>query len=205
MGTERTQAMSFSGQSLDSVVARVLPPDDSAFQFSKPGLGLTDDFDKTVNDLFERFVQKYTASIESPRRDDEDVWKVYKEPLERRHVASKLVSKKIGIQDYEYEFRHSWKNQVWHVYEPISLDLLDTQSIVDKANRWVGRATNLVESSDPWKMHVLLGEPQSSKMKSAFEKAQNILHKMPGKHEFVRESEAEDFAEALAKEIQAHG
>ena len=35
-------------------------------------------------------------------------------------------------------------------------------------------------------------------------KAQNILNKMPGKKEFIRESEAEAFAEKLAREVQGH-
>lgn len=205
MGNELSPALPYYTHSLETLLSRILPPDDSAFQFSKPGFGLSDNLDKALHDLFERFVQKYVSSAESLRRDDEDVWKVYREPLERRHVANKLIAKKIAVHDYEYEFRHSWKNRVWHVYEPISLDLLDAQSIADKANRWVGRATNLIESKEPWKIHVLLGEPKDSKMKPAFVKAQNILHKMPGEHEFVTENEAEAFAETVAREIHAHG
>jgi hypothetical protein len=205
IGHDMLDSLPFSSHSLETLISRVLPPNDSAFQFSQPGLGLSDDLDKTLSELFDRFAQKYTLSLESTRRDDEDVWKVYRQPLERRHVAAKLVPKTIGARDYEYDFQHSWKNNLWHVYEPISLDLVDPQSIVDKANRWVGRATSLIESKDAWVMHVLLGEPQDSKMRTAFVKAQNILHKMPGEHEFVRENEAEAFAESVAREIRAHG
>lgn len=35
--------------------------------------------------------------------------------------------------------------------------------------------------------------------------AQNILNKMPVRHEFVQEDEAGEFAEALANEIKEHG
>jgi hypothetical protein len=34
--------------------------------------------------------------------------------------------------------------------------------------------------------------------------SQNILNKMPGNKDFVRESEAEDFAEELAREVLKH-
>jgi hypothetical protein len=189
---------------LESLLARILPPDDTAFQFSPAGVGLSEDLNKTLNEVFERFVQRYTVSLDSRRRDDEDVWKIYREPLERRHVLSRLMPKRIVASDYEYEFQHSWKNQLWHMYEPISFDMSDSNSIVDKANRWVGRATSLADSSEPWKIHVLLGEPRDSKMKNAFTKAQNILHKMPGEHDFVKEDEAEHFAESVAEDIKTH-
>jgi hypothetical protein len=194
-----------SGYALEALLGRVLPPDDSAFQFSKPGHGLSHNLDETMNELFERFVQKYNASVEPVRRNDDDVWKdVYREPLERRHVAAKLIPKEITTPDFSYRFDHSWKNKLWHVYEPVSLDLVDAQSLADKANRWVGRATSLVDSAEPWKIHVLLGEPREPRMKTAYIKAQNILHKMPGEHEFVKEAEAESFAEMVASEMKHH-
>ena len=51
---------------------------------------------------------------------------------------------------------------------------------------------------------MLLGEPQDEGLKATFVKAQNILNKMPGRKEFVREGEAEAFAEELAREMKAH-
>jgi len=106
--------------------------------------------------------------------------------------------------NYEYEFQRAWKNGVWHVYEPVSFDMLDGGSIVEKANRWVGRATSLNDSLDSFQIHLLLGEPQDTRLQDTFVKAQNILRKMPGKCELIRESEAEAFAEEFEKEIQQH-
>ena len=37
-----------------------------------------------------------------------------------------------------------------------------------------------------------------------FSKAQNILNKMPGQKELVKESEAEAFAEELQREVEFH-
>jgi len=188
---------------IEKLLARVLPPDDSAFQFSPSGGGISADLDKTLAELFGQFVEKYSLP-ESNQRDDDEVWKVYREPLERRSVISYLAPKKIVTPDYEYEFQHSWKNERWHVYEPVSFDLMESTSILDKANRWLGRATNLADSKEKFKMYMLLGEPKGEGLKNAFLKAQNILHKMPCHPEFVKESEAEGFAEELASEISAH-
>jgi hypothetical protein len=138
------------------------------------------------------------------RRDDEDVWKVFREPLEKRHLTSHLTPKRIVASSYDYEFERSWKNEIWHVCEPVSFDMVDAGSILDKANRWVGRATSLNDSSEQFKIHMLLGEPQDDRLQNTFVKAQNILNKMPGQKEFIRESEAEAFADELAREVHAH-
>jgi len=189
---------------LEALLARVLPPDDSAFQFSSAGVGLSDDLDQTLGSLFVRLVEKYSALPESPHRDDDEVWRVYREPLERHDVITHFSPKRIASPNFAYEFQHSWKNEKWHLYEPVSFDLLEPNSILDKANRWLGRGTNLVESDERFKLHFLLGEPQDPALKDSFIKAQNILHKVPGKPELVKESEAEGFAAELAGEIKAH-
>jgi hypothetical protein len=188
---------------METLLSSVLPPDDSAFQFSPVGVGLSKDLDKTLSELFDRFVERYSGNA-SPKRDDEDVWKVFRGPLERRNVASKLTPKTIVAPNYEYEFEHSWKNESWHLYEPVSFDLVDPGSILDKANRWVGRATSLADSKEPFKIHMLIGETRESGLRNTFIKAQNILNKMPGKKELIKENEAEAFAEELAGEIQSH-
>jgi hypothetical protein len=53
-------------------------------------------------------------------------------------------------------------------------------------------------------LHILLGKPKESKLQTAYIQAQNILHKMPCKHEFVQEDEAENFAEGLKNGIKEH-
>jgi hypothetical protein len=61
-----------------------------------------------------------------------------------------------------------------------------------------------MDSSEPFLIYMLLGEPTDDRLGPAFVKAQNILNKMPGRKEFIRESEAEDFAEELAREVTKH-
>jgi hypothetical protein len=73
-----------------------------------------------------------------------------------------------------------------------------------KANRWLGQATSLLESSEPFKIHFMLGEPQDERLRGAFTKAENILNMIQAPKEFIRESEAEAFAQELAREVQGH-
>lgn len=206
IGGELSKGLPFeTNKPIEGILAMVLPPDDSAFQFSRAGTGISHDLDKELKGLFARFVERYSSHPESTPRDDDEIWKVYRKPLERRHVVEYLAPKRIVAPNYDYEFQHSWKNQAWRVYEPVSFDLLEATTILDKANRWLGRAANLADSKEKFKMYMLLGEPRESKLKAAFVKAQNILHKMPGEHELVKESEAEEFADEVAHELRDHG
>lgn len=205
LGREMSTTLPFeSTRSIEGILATVLPPDDSAFQFSRSGTGVSHDLDKALKDLFARFVERYSSRLEATPRDDDEVWRVYREPLERRHIVQYLTPKRIVAPDYDYEFQHSWKNQAWRVYEPVSFDLLEATSILDKANRWLGRAASLSDSKERFKMYLLLGEPREGNLKTAFVKAQNILHKMPGDHELIKESEAEEFADKVAHELRDH-
>ena len=91
------------------------------------------------------------------------------------------------------------------VCEPVSFDLANGNASVENANRWVGRAVSLSDSTDPFQMHLLLGEPRYANLgPRAFVKARNILNRMPVKKELVREREAEAFAEELAREMGRH-
>jgi hypothetical protein len=53
------------------------------------------------------------------------------------------------------------------------MDLLDSESILDKANRWLGRATNLKDSAEQFHLWMLIGEPRIEKLRPAYAKALN--------------------------------
>jgi hypothetical protein len=65
-------------------------------------------------------------------------------------------------------------------------------------------ATSLNDSPEEFKIHLLLGEPEDSRLQGMFLKALNILRKMPGRAELIRESEAEAFAEEFEREMRQH-
>jgi hypothetical protein len=97
---------------------------------------------------------------QAPSRTDDDVWKHYRKELEEKQILARLQSKRIVAKDYDYQFDHAWKNGEWNLLEPVSMDLQDADSLLDKANRWLGRATNLHDSLEDFRLWVLLGEPR---------------------------------------------
>ena len=193
-------------QNVMEVALKVVPMDDSSLQWSPMGSGITDNPSAVLEKIYNRMVEAYDREQIQTGRTDEVVWRKYRKDLEDRHVLSHLCPKTIvsQSQDDEFEFQRAWKNQQWHCVEAVSFDLMDPEAIKAKALRWLGQISSIQDSAEPFKAYFLLGEPQFERLKPAFVKAQNILHKMPGQKEFVREDDSALFAERFAADIHQH-
>jgi hypothetical protein len=187
---------------LSEIVKQVLPPDDSSLQWSQQGGGITDDPARVLGELYKRMVERFIAGATQVSRTDDEIVKPFKARLGK--VITKLSEKTIETKDYQYDFNLAWKNNIWHLYEPVSFDLVDPNSIREKANRWLGRGVALNDAKERFKIHFLLGEPSQPDNKQAFENALHLLQKIPSQKELVRENEMEDFAEHVAEEIVSH-
>ena len=191
-------------KSVMDIAHSVLPPDDSSLQWSPPGSGLTDDPSNTLEQLYERLVGRYDKRPDRDRRTDEDVWRKYKRSLDSRHVLKHFQPQTISGSVEEVEFRHAWKNGVWHCLEPVSFDLSARESIREKAHRWVGQLWSVRDAKEDFKVYLLLGEPQQTDLKPAFDRAVRLLEEIPVANEIIREGEAASFSERFAREIEAH-
>jgi hypothetical protein len=205
-GTNLKTELPLTGQpkSIMEIAWSILPRDDSALQWSEPNGGITENPGATLEQLYVRLVEKYEQRVPLQSREDEDVWKVFRKELETKDVLARMQSKRIIAKDYDYEFQHAWRNGTWNMYQPISLDLMDAERILDKANRWLGRAVNLKDSDEKFHLWMLVGGPQVQKLRPAYTKALNILHKMPIETDFVPEQEANKFSRELATEMARH-
>jgi hypothetical protein len=191
-------------KSIMEIAYSILPRDDSALQWAEPNGGITEDPAATLEQLYVRLVEKYEQREQLPSRQDDDVWKVFRKELESKQVLSRMQPKRIMAKDYDHEFDHAWRNATWNLYQPVSLDLLDSETILDKANRWLGRATNLKDSAEQFRLWMLIGEPRIERLRPAYSKALNILNKMPVKKDFISEQEANKFSSDLADEMARH-
>lgn len=182
----------------------ILTRDDSSLQWSPMGSGLTENPSRTLEDLFNRMVMRYEDRSEAPRRSDDEVWRNFKRPLEQRQVLKYLTPKSISVQDDEVEFKYAWKNGLWHCLQPISFDMRSADSIRDKAHRCLGQMTSVQNTNEPFKVYLLVGDPQQPDLRRAADKAVSILEKLPVEKEIVREDEADQFSRTFADEIERH-
>lgn len=182
----------------------VIAPDDSSFQWSPMGSGMAADLDAAAESIYKRMVERYDDPQKSLSRSDEVIWRTFKKGFEEKQILARLEKKVIAVDDDEVEFSHAWKNHQWHCMETLSFDLIQPQSIKDKAHSWLGRVTSIKDSEDKFRVYFLVGEPQLEGSKRAFEQALNVLHKTPVAHDIIREHEADAFAAQVASQIAAH-
>ena len=189
-------------QGIEELVRRVLPKDDSSLQWSAPGGGFSDNPGETMAELYARMVERYSHDKEGGGVHDEDIARQFTSRL--KAAAGKLQEKRIEAADYQHDFRYAWKNAIWHLYQPVSFDHVDSGNIVEKANRWLGRGVALSDSQDAFKIHFLLGEPKRPGMEKAFESAKHLLAKIPVEKELVAESDRDAFADSVAADMVRH-
>jgi hypothetical protein len=190
--------------SLSDIVTKVLPRDESAFQWSEEAFGVAADLSKTLDELYERLVTRYDDRVQAVRRTDEDVWRQYKTDLEKRRVLKFLKTKVIATATDEVEFRHAWKNGAWHCLEPASFDLSRSDSIRDKAHKILGQMVRLKEAREQFKVYLLVGRPRNEGMQAVYERTLRNLESKSEDLQIIREDDAQEFVEKFARQISEH-
>lgn len=186
-----------------TIVHEILAPDDSSLQWSPIGTGVSRDLQKTFERLFHRYVTQHEDSARQ-RRTDEEVWRPVREMLDQRKVSIELAPKTIQGEDDQINFSHAWKNGVWHMYEPLSLDLVDSERIMAKARRWLGNLTSVADASERFVPHFVVGAPSDPKLIRAYEQAKKVLRKSTVPVEIYEEDEVATLVDQIENEVLTH-
>jgi hypothetical protein len=192
----------------DSVLAiakEAVPSDDSSLQWSSVGGGLTSNVQETFERLYSQFVTRYDHKAKHRRTDDE-IWRPVLAKLEERDLAAKLQEKIIAGSLDDVTFKHAWKNGQWHVYEPVSFDLAEADSIKSKAREWLGHLSAVVAdgTAESFKPHFFVGAPSDPRLNKAYEVAKKILRQAPNQPEVFEENQLDEFVSQIEDEVRAH-
>lgn len=183
----------------------IWPDSELSFQFGPLLVGITDDPQAALERLFERMVNSQYQRKTPERRSDDEVWATYQTSLTKKKIHRVLRPKTFLAEGFELKFEHSFKNERWHILQPVSLDFARVDSMRNKVSRLLGDATVLQGNAELGKLYLLLGRPRQREHFGDYDKALNLLHKMPVEHELVEENQAKQFAEELADFMQKHG
>jgi len=185
---------------------QVLPTDDSSFQISelRGGIGDASATERVLEDLFDRFVERYDRPQERRTRTDEEVWRPFKRALDSRRLSAHLRPYLLKAPHCEFEFKRVFRNGRLHVCQPISFDLASEDQVSEKALLWFGRIEQLRESSEPFKAYFLLGKPSDPALAPAFKDAEDILREVNTEKEVFTEDSAEAFTERVDTELRSH-
>ncbi len=154
--------------------------------------------------LFDRFVlSQFDRRDTKERFDDEQLWDSFKRVLSPRGILNVLKPVALGAADVEFE--HAYKNERWHVFEPLSLDYMDGAGMKKRAYEVAGKAASVRDLEDMGTFTILLGKPRRVDAEKSFQSARRILLDAPGEVKIIEESEAERFALELEREMREHG
>jgi hypothetical protein len=193
-------------ESVKDVADRIMPDKALSIQFGPMLAGVTDDLEMELDHIFSQAIISQYPATHKRRRDDDDVWQVYKKPLLEKRIARFLEPKDFVTREgFEFKFNHAFKNEKWHVLKPVNMDYANSHSIQDKATKVLGEATALNGTPELSTYYILLGEPRERSHKSAYSKAKDLLHRIPLKNEIIEEDGAEHFADYLSEYMKKHG
>jgi Protein of unknown function (DUF3037) len=186
------------------ITAEIWPDTDLSLKLGPMLSGVTDDPNQALKEIFHRMIVSQYSKQEKPTRSDEEVWTIYKKPLLDRHLVSALRPKNISTPEFEIQFDYAFKNERWHVLQPVSLDLARPETVQKKAVTWLGTATALEGQEEMGRLFLLLGKPQQRSLRAAYDKAKSLLDRIPLDHDIVEEDQAESFAENFKKFVKKH-
>lgn len=192
-------------ESVEALLKSVLPPNDSSLKFDNYGGGVVEDLESELQRLSSRLVERHEGKEAPERRRDNEVWHDYAKLFSNYKIMDYLVTKELGSSQYTYTFTHAYKNEKWHPIEPISFDMSDANYILEKANKWIGRAAMLADSEEIGKLYLVLGQPSRPDLLQAYETAaKNLETKIAMPVKVVREEDSQEFARSFADFIAVH-
>jgi len=184
---------------------KVLPKDDSALQWTPAKQGRCVGIEDELERLYTRYVSKYDPSSSDSHRIDEDVWRDFRKDLKERNLLKLFdQSKIVRTEDSEIKFEHAWKNGKWHCIQPLSFDLSSSDTIKNKAYRYLGEMTSIQRKANDLKVYVVAAEPGETSLETSFEQAIRLIGKSPIDISVYTESEKNELLDQLNEKVQHH-
>ncbi len=191
---------------LEQVTASIWVKDDSALRLTVPAAAIDISLEAALEDLFSSQVEKYMLG--KNQKDsllDEDVWRMkYKQYFDKYGIDKRLSEHTVKIPKDTISFDKSWKNEIWHCYEPLSFVLQERDSVRHKVYTWAGKLKGLQQSDEP--LHLMLLTSLSEQHKDLIPFINEYLKVKTGtlKVEIVTEDQAEEVALQIKKEMDRH-
>ncbi|MEX0812611.1 MAG: DUF3037 domain-containing protein [Chitinophagales bacterium] len=191
---------------IESITNGVLNNDNNAIRMSECKLGLDIDLDAALSGLFSQVVEKYYLGNEDKTRlSDDEVWKKkYKQYFEKYGIESKLSTHEVSVPNDILSFDKSWKNEIWHSYEPLSFELKKKDSIKEKVYKWAGKIQALKQLNEPLHISFLTSiNPRHKELMGFIHEYLKSTDSNLGV-EVVTEDQAENFAIEIKKQMERH-
>ncbi len=191
---------------LEQITNSILIRDNNAIQFSEARMAIDVNLESAIDDLYNSQVEKYVVSkLAKVTLLDDEVWRLnYKNYFEKYGVDKRLQEHIVKVPKDFISFDKSWKNEIWHCYEPLSFVLKEKDSVKDKVYKWAGKLQGLQYAQEP--LHLTLLTRISSNHEDLISFINAYLKVELGnlKVDIVTEDMAEQLAMKIQREMKLH-
>ena len=187
------------------IIERIWPDRQLSFIAGPPQTGMSENLPGTLHQLYTRFVSSQYDRIRDERRSDEEVWESFRRRFQGTIIPQALKPVQFETSNLSASFV-GFKNERWHLFQPVSLDFARESSIKRKAKEFIGEFVELADNVEVQrgKVYLLLGQPSHPQFKKAYDSAKQMLMKIPVDYKIVEEAEAEAFAVEIAQYVREH-
>jgi hypothetical protein len=192
-------------ENLSGITKKILPNDDSAIMLTEVKYGIDIDLEVALSDLYKDLVEKYIESNEEQSLTDDEVWrKKYKSFFDKYSLTNKLISHEVITNNDSFVFEKSWKNEIWHCYQPVSFDLLTVEAIKNKVYKWSGILREMSTVNE--KIHITFLATIAKQRKELNIFVINSLNQDTDKVkiDIVLEEDADEFAKNVSVLMEEH-
>jgi hypothetical protein len=189
-----------SGGALD-VGQKVVRPDDSSLAWGMTGSGVTNDPEDALSKLFERFVGRYDKAASREVRTDDMVFETVRRRLEVAELYQRVQPDIVRSKFATIHFKHTIKNGVLHVIQPLSFDSADEEHMLDKAARWAGRLQSIADLRGEVRPYFVTGKPSDRGLLRQYEKMVSLLRASPLEPVVMDEDRAGDLVATIEERL----
>jgi hypothetical protein len=203
--SEELKSLFRPSESLAVITHSILPPDDSALQLTEVRHAVDTDMNAAIADLFYNMIEKYQDAAAIIPLTDEEVWeKFFKFYFDKYNITERLTTHEIHTRNDVFVFDKSWKNEVWHCYQPVSFDLQSSEVIKNKVYRWSGRLREMDTAQQKIHITFLTALPAHHPHLNEFVMQALQQHAGQVEADIILETEAENTARKIAYQLQLH-
>ena len=186
------------GKYLEAIWRDVLPKDDSSIAWSPVRAGIDSDPASALVRIFSKSVSSYKSVDDKKSRSDADVWSSVESQLTKFSLNKEIVEHHVQGALSEYKFSHALKNGKWHCIEPVSIDLIQPDSIRGKVQKMYGAMSLIKDSARDVKVHFVLSDPTTKAARDMYQEARNVVSSVEIPHDVILESESSRLAKELS-------
>lgn len=184
---------------------QILPEDASSMQWIGTGSGITDDLDATFERLLHKLVTQKTGSGSEANRPDAAVWSVFSRELKKRNMLDLFKPIELNISGFKEEIKYTYQNGALHCLKPISLDLSNSENMLDKVYKTRGWHETIQQSNPDraLRFYYLIGKPLRADLIESYNNACELL-KRDDSAIVITEDHADELPRHLESAVSSH-